>query len=347
MYTLSMPGKLSSSISAARLEVGVITEIDYENQSYAVRSEMSEQPSYRIPIMSPYIDSASAAGLKFCPEVGTTCIMASLSDGNRYILGFVIIPDTNGSLDAGFTKMVSGDAFWQGPEGNFVRLRSGGIVEIGSTPVCTSIYIPTRNILHSICENFILDTFAGSLEFKVNRPEDEGDGHQKCTYSMNVKEFSDDENELVRVNVGSLDNKVAVSLVVKDSGKGETVRIKLELTKEGSLTMSLSKDISINLKGNFSLAAEKDVTIDSKQNTTISARQKNTVKGSTVDIKANSTVTVSGQTIDLKGTLVNISNSAAFPAVRATPDLIALLTAVSAVVKVPLSPAYINYQVKV
>jgi hypothetical protein len=243
--------------------------------------------------------------------------------------------------------MVSGDAFWQGPEGNFVRLRSGGIVEIGSTPVCTSIYIPTRNILHSICENFILDTFAGSLEFKVNRPEDDGDGHQKCTYSMNVKEFSDDENELVRVNVGSLDNKVAVSLVVKDSGNGETVKIKLELTKEGSLTMSLSKDVTINLKGNFSLAAEKDVTIDSKQNTTISARQKNTVKGSTVDIKANSTVTISGQTIDLKGTLVNISNSAAFPAVRATPDLIALLAAVSAVVKVPLSPAYINYQVKI
>jgi hypothetical protein len=164
---------------------------------------------------------------------------------------------------------------------------------------------------------------------------------------MNVKEFSDDENELVRVNVGSLDNKVAVSLVVKDSGNGETVKIKLELTKEGSLNMSLSKDVTINLKGNFSLAAEKDVMIDSKQNTTISARQKNTVKGSTVDIKADSTITASAQTIDLKGTLVNISNSAAFPAVRATPDLIALLTAVSAVVKVPLSPAYINYQVKV
>lgn len=342
-----MPGKLASNISPARLEVGVITGIDYENQSFEVRSEMSEQPSYRIPIMSPYIDSTNAAGLKFCPEVGTTCIMATLSDGNRCILGFLMMPDTNGSLDAGFTKMVSGDAFWQGPEGNFVRLRSGGILEIGSTPVCSSIYIPTRNILHNICENFVLDTFAGFFEFKVDRAEDSGDGHQKCLYSVGVKEFSDDENELVRIKAGSLDNKVAFSLVVKDSGNKENVTISIELTKEGTLNMKLSKDFSISLKGKYSLAAEKDIDVSSKQNITSSASQKNTLKGNTVEINSNTSVKVSARTVDISATTVNISNSAAFPPIRATPDLIALLQACAAVVNLPLSPTYMNTTVKI
>lgn len=341
-----MPGKLASNISSARLEIGVITGIDYENQSFEVRSEMSEQPSYRIPIMSPYIDSTNAAGLKFCPEVGTTCIMATLSDGNRCILGFLMMPDTNGSLDAGFTKMSSGDAFWQGPEGNFVRLRSGGILEIGSTPVCSSIYIPTRNILHNICENFVLDTFAGFFEFRVDRAEDNGDGHQKCLYSIGVKEFSDDENELVRIKAGSLDNKVAFSLVVKDSGGGENVKISIELTKEGSLNMNLSKDFSVSLKGKYTLTAEKDIDISSKQNIVSSALQKNTLKGNQVEINSNTTATISARTVDIKGNVVNVGEFPSFPVVRGTPDLIALLQACSAVVKIPLSPTYLNYKFK-
>jgi molybdenum cofactor biosynthesis enzyme len=133
---------------------------------------------------------------------------------------------------------------------------------------------------------------------------------------------------------------------VKDSGGGENIKISIELTKEGSLNMNLSKDFSISLKGKYTLAAEKDIDISSKQNITSAASQKNTVKGNQVEINSNTTATLSARTVDIKGNMVNISNSATFPAVRGTPDLIALLQACSAVVKVPLSPTYLNYKVK-
>lgn len=342
-----MPGKSSSSLSVIRIEKAIVTEIDFENQCYFVRSEMSEWDSYRIPIMSPYINSTNSSGIKICPQVGTVCLSAMLSDGTRCILGFIPADDTKGSLDAGFPTMTSEDIFIHGPEGNFIRVRSGGIIEIGASPICSSIYIPTRNILHQISENFILDTFAGSLEYKVARAEDDGDGHQKCFFSLNVKEFADDENEIVRIRSGALDNKIAFSLVIKDSGSGENTKISIELSKEGDINAKIEKDFRFAAKGKIDISAEQDIKISSKQNTDISTNQNMAIKGNNTKITGNTNITLQAPKIDIKGMNVDISNNALFPPLRNSPDMAALLAAVSAVVKVPLSGIHINTTVKI
>ena len=295
-----MAGKTFDRLGFVRLEVAIITEIDYENQCYFLRSEMSEQPSYRVPIMSPYIDDQTSAGFKVCPRVGSICIAAQLSDGRRCILGFLPTDDTEGKMDAGFEPMVSGDMLFQGPEGNFVKIRSGGIVEIGSTPICSTIYLPIRNIIHNISENFIIDTFAGSFEYKVERQEDNGDGHQKCKFLMNVKEFADDENELVRIRAGAVTDKIAFSLVIKDSGNGENERINVSLLKDGSINMSIEKDYTFKIKGKISIEAAGDMELKTKQKGTITSDQDMLIKGLTTDIKGDTKITLSSPTIDLK-----------------------------------------------
>ena len=158
-----MESKTRSSLENVRIELGRIIEVDYVNHTCTCRSEVSEQYSYRVPVLSPYINQTTTEGFKWMPRGGELVLMAVLSDGQRRILAYTGV-DEEGSHNYGFGEMNGGDFFIRGGNDSFIRMRSGGVIEIGSSPLCSSIYIPTKNITHHIAENWILDTFAGSLE---------------------------------------------------------------------------------------------------------------------------------------------------------------------------------------
>ena len=344
-YSKAMQSKTRSSLNDPRIELGRIIDVDRENHTCSVRSEMSEQFLYNISISSPYLNQTASQGIKWLPKGGETVIMAVLSDGRRVILGYVGV-DEEGSHNYGFGDMNGGDYIIKGDNDSFFRMRAGGIVEVGSSPICTSIFIPTRNIIHSIAENWILDTFAGSLEFRTDRAEDDEDGHVPTHVSLNIKEFSDDENELVRLKIGGGQDNLACSLIIKDSGNGESTTIKITLSKEGDLNVKLERDFTMSVK-KVDLKASDDISVTSSKNITQKASQAFKVSGNTVEIESNTVANVSAINLNLKSSQVRISNSASFPVIRASPELISLLTAVSAVVKIPLTSTHFNTSVLV
>lgn len=336
-----MESKARSSLGIVRLELGRIISVDYENSVAHCRSEMSEQASYRCPILSPYINQTTTEGFKWMPRGGETIIMAVLSDGQRRIIAYTGV-DEEGSHDYGFGKMNGGDFFLRGGNDSFIKMHSGGVIEIGSSPLCSSIYIPTKNITHHIAENWILDTFAGAFEFRTDRAEDSDEGHTPTYMTLNIKEFSDDENELVRCKIGGGQNNVACSLIVKDSGNGETVKIKLELTKDGNLNLNLEKDLKISIKGKTQLVSSDDISLESKQDFVQKAGRDMLISGNSIRVTSNGNVDIQGTTTNIKSSNVRISNTALFPVLRASPDLIAVLTAAAAVANLPLSDNHFN-----
>lgn len=336
-----MQSKTRSSLGTVRLELGVITDVDFVNGVVSVRTEMSEQPSYRVPLLSPYINQTTTEGMKWMPKGGETVIVAIFSDDTRRILGFTGV-DEEGSHNYGFGEMNGGDFFIRGGNDSFLRMRSGGVVEIGSSPSCSSIYIPTRNITHHIAENWILDTFAGSLEFKTDREEDSDEGHTPTFMTLNIKEFADDENELVRCKIGGGQDKIACSLIIKDSGNGEKVKIKIELTKDGDLNVNLERDLKLSIKGKAQITSSDDMSLESKQDFSLKAAQEMSIFGNSIQIRSNGVINIQGTTTNIKSNNVNISNTATFPVLRASPELIALLTAASSVVNVPLTTSHLN-----
>ena len=141
-------------------------------------------------------------------------------------------------------------------------------------------------------------------------------------------------------------DNLACSLIIKDSGNGESTTIKITLSKEGDLNVKLERDFTMSVK-KVDLKASDDISVTSSKNITQKASQAFKVSGNTVEIESNTVANVSAINLNLKSSQVRISNSASFPVIRASPELISLLTAVSAVVKIPLTSTHFNTSVLV
>lgn len=333
--------KTVSSLQNVRIEVGRILAVDTENYTVDVRSEFSEQPSYRIPILSPFCEQESGAGFRYQPTAGETVLMLTTSDNYRCILGFIPIQE-EGSMGAGFPPMNSGDCFMLSRNGSFMKMYGGGVLQIGSTPIATTMYIPIRNLVHTIGENIILDSLAGSLEFSVGRKEDSSEGKSPTNLEIKVKEFANDSNEITRIKMGA---DLAFGITVKDSGNGETTKATIELTKDGDLKISLTQNLSINVKGKCDLSVTGDINIDSKGSVNITALGNGKIQTGPLDLTSTGIISLNSTTTNINSALTKISPAALFPVVRLSPELIYNLTILGAISGVPLTSTHFNPEV--
>jgi hypothetical protein len=332
-----------SSLNNVRIEVGRILDVDIENYAVSVRSEHSEQPAHWIPLISPFSEQATGAGMKYQPAVGETVLMLTTSDGYRCVLGFIPVQE-NGSLSGGLPPMNGGDFFTINRNGSFIKMHAGGVVEIGATPIASTVYIPIRNLVHTIGENIILDSLAGSLEFSVGREDDSSKGNSPTNMEIKIKEFSNDTNEITRIKAG---NGLAFGITVKDSGNGENIKAVIELTKEGDLKISLTKNMSINIKGKCDVSVTGDINIDSKGSINLTALGSSKIQTGPLTITSTGNIDVNNINTNINSALTKISPAAAFPVVRLSPELIYNLTVLGVISGVPLTSTHFNPQVLV
>lgn len=333
--------KTQSSLGNVRIEVCQILQVDPDDFSIVCRSEMSEQPNYRLSMVSPALNQNKASGFRYLPSTGETALVLTASDGTRHILGFIAKDGMDGTFLGGF-KQNPGDMVFAGENGNFLRLYSGGIIELGATPICSTIYIPIRNLVHTIGENIILDSLAGSLEFSVGRKEDSSDAHSPTNMQIKVKEFANDGNEIVRLKLGGGQDSNAFTLTIKDSGNGEVIKSTIKLTKDGDLNVSLEKDYTINIKGKHTTTSTGDMSFETKGNLSEKAAGDVTISGNSMKLSSNTVATISSTSTNIDSTSVTISNSAAFFPLRTSPSLMANLNALTAITKIPLVDLYFN-----
>jgi len=290
--------------------------------------------------MSPYLHQNQGEGVAVMPEVGSTCWVCCPSETGRdaFVLGWTPVQE-NGSYRAGRQRLNPGDLHFSTRDGNFVFLRRGGIVQIGSTPVCQRLYIPIRNIIRDFAENYELTTPAGDLTWEVQRDVKDGKGHQACLLTVACKEFSDDPNAnpLAVLKMGShgSGNDTILTLETRDKGGG-SVQTSLTISKSGKINWTVADDFTWTLKGNLSVTVSKQISFTSTQDMNLQSGTQITAKAPQISAIAGATSLVLGASgAALTGPLLQLSD-ALYPVVRGDPTLIAWISAVTALLNGPV-----------
>ena len=176
-------------------------------------------------------------------------------------------------------------------------LKRGGVLQIGSTNICQRAYVPISNFIRDFCENYELNTAAGSLSWLVHPVERDPGGNAPTEFTLLTREFAQDKSASIKVSVGSLDSeptppggpdgdKTYIEIVIApgamdpSSGvvSGDPVYV-LRLSKNGysysmqagSRTIEVKQNDSLTVGGNQTIQVTKDrsVTVQGKVTETI------------------------------------------------------------------------------
>lgn len=344
------PGR-SESISSSDavsygslIELGRIVTVNTKDFTLDVRVLNGEKAKFDIPFMSPYCNQEQGEGINFMPEVGSTCWVCTPSDdkyAKSFVIGWTMVPE-DGVYRGGRKFLNPGDLHFSTRDGNFLTLRRGGIVQIGSTAICQRVYIPIRNIIQDYAENYELHAIGGDLTWTVARKDEDSGGHQACLFSLAAKEFSDDPNEdtvgLLKFGSHGEGNDTILSLLTRDSGGG-TKMTSLEVNKAGEITWTCKKlqinvegDASFNIDGLFELIVGGAIDISAVGAMSVAAASLAiSAGGAVLEMSQAGFVTMNGTQLTLGG--------GQWPVLRASPDLMAWIGTVTALLIGPPPPA--------
>ncbi len=301
----------ATSASVFRAEVLAVNTRDY---TVDVRYESFPYSTHLdIPWMTLYLHQNQGEGVAVMPEVGSTVWICNPSESGKdaFVLGWTPIQES-GTYRAGRQLLNPGDIHLSTRDGNFVYLRRGGIVQVGSTPVCQRLYIPIRNVIRDFAENYQMSTPAGDLTWEVLRAEDQGEGHKGCLYTLACKEFADDPNKdpLAVLKIGSHGdgNDTILSLETRDKGGG-SVKTSLAITKSGKVNWTVQDDVSLTLKGNLTSTITKKMTVVSTQDMSLESKAQVFVKGAQVHVQGGGAKLDLANTAALDGTAVNLGDA--------------------------------------
>jgi hypothetical protein len=236
-----------------------------------------------------------------------------------------------------------GDIHLSTRDGNFVFIRRGGVIQIGATPVCQTIYIPLRNMIQQFSENYDLETVGGQLQWLVDRTDQQADGHRQTHLQLDCKEYADDPNDnpLATLKIGSHGDgdDTILTLQTRDKGGGD-IKTVLKADKNGNVTWTMEQDFTHTLKsGDYLLDVQTGTT-------TVKSKGAYALTGQgTLDLKSSGAASFktddamdieAAKAMNLKGQFVNI-HDAQYPVMRMSPDMEAWMNAVNAAIGTPMA----------
>jgi hypothetical protein len=343
------PSTATSDLREVSIYRGRITNVNIRDYTADTRMEASPYTNkFDIPWISPYVNQNQGEGINWMPEVGSVCWVCEPSEDGResFILGWMVV-DEGGSYRGGRSLLNPGDIELKTRDLNFVTLRRGGIVQIGSTPVCQRIFLPIRNIMQDFAENYEMHTPAGDLTWQVMRQDEDSDGHQKCLYQLAAKQYADDPNDgpvaLLKIGSHGDGDDTILTLQTRDKGGGD-VKITLTLDTDGNVVWTMEKDYSLTLNsgdytvqvkgGKVTISSNKAMSFDSQD-----TFDQHSTKA--MGIKTDDAMTLQAmQKLALKGTAGIDIDVALFPVMRASPDFIAWMNAVTAQLAAGAPPTF-------
>jgi len=323
----------------AKIERALVLTVNTDEYTVDVRTEFTYTPRLNISFMVPYAHHANGEGINFMPEVGSTCWLATPSEeGLRsFVMGWTVQWE-EGSFRSGRPLLNPGDLHFSTRDGNFLAIRRGGIVQIGSGPVCQRIYIPIRNYIRDMAENYGLHTPGGDLTWEVARTDEDADGHRGTSYTLACKEFADDPNEkpvafLKFGSHGSSDDTI-LTLQTRDKGGG-VEKTTLKITKTGDVSWKIERNVTLDITG--------DLVATMKGKMEATAQSMKLTSKSTLEASAPTAITLaSGGTqlalapasAKLKAPMVEIGQVPIAPALRNSVDFVTWMAQVTAALNV-------------
>lgn len=308
-YTAQGPSE--ASFSPVIIEDATVIDVHKNNYTCSVITVHSSKRFDDVQLGSPYFHNANGEGFSVLPEVGAFCKICRGSDTTPpFILCFIAIPGmressdgtpTRSTAEGGSTTDVSfkgrridlqpGDQSWSTRDENFVILRRGGVLQIGSTDLAQRIYIPVGNFIHDVCENYAMDSLGGNLRWNVERVENDPGGNAPITYALSLNEFAQDEKASIMVRHmppgdAEGDNKSAWEVVVAKNkidrqtgdysdetyfmqvmfgGKKTEVTADYELHVKGKYTVSVDGDMELKSQGKALLQGSSEARIKADQ----------------------------------------------------------------------------------
>lgn len=221
-----MPTKKEGSTSAGFMS-GRIRDVHPEK--WTVDVSLSDGGYIEsIPVAAPYLHYQEGEGIYAMPEVDAPCIIFTGSGGSgpcvmcftplrRTDLGEESVPEDNHSV--GRDTATPGDIFLHGRDGNFVRVRRAGFVEVGASDFCQSIYFPVGDLIRTICMNH--ETFVGGSYFKTNVIDDPSvpdEGPTPVQVDIMIQEYAE-KAPLMDIKLGHVVDDEGRHLAGADAGQ--------------------------------------------------------------------------------------------------------------------------------
>ena len=255
-----------SFTSGAEVETARIINVNIDDWTVDCVSEYWGKKWTDLQVMAPYFHYMNGEGIYVQPEVGSLCWLCTPSDGRfgaPFILGFKSVHDLlEDNFRGGRQNLNPGDIMLRTRDENFVILRRGGVLQMGTTPTCQSMYIPLGNILKHFCEQYQLSTFGGKVKWTNTRTEETKDGNVYSTLTLQAKEKVSTSGNDVEATIGFHGDGEAtrLNLSVYESGEENAeLKVNLSVTKEGDVTWDIEQNWQLTAKNDIILIAEEGV----------------------------------------------------------------------------------------
>lgn len=287
--------------SHVRVETGYIADVDRSLHTVKVSTEHSGKDPEDLQIATMYTTAeGDFAGV--LPEVGAKCILAFLSDNTPpVVLGFIADPfairatgdeparltsepegsPTNVSYKGNRPQLNPGDQAFVTRDGNHLILRRGGVLELGANSICKRFYLPIKNHMRDVCENYSIDTFGGSLEWTTVRAENDPSGDAPCSWSMVLNEHAQDAKASVLVQhlpvlAPGASDKAAWKVVVAPEGIDRQTKdvtgavYEYTVTLEGDqIEVLASRTVTVDGDDSLEVSGDRTVTVDGDDSLTV------------------------------------------------------------------------------
>lgn len=174
----STPGE---SDRAATIERAVVLYVDTQRYTVDVMTEETHRPYEQIPFAGLYASNQHPGAALVMPEVGSHCYVMTAGKEDKFILGFrqtSIQEDSTVPMESKFANakyladhpdeaanpnfkgykppLEPGDIYMGTRDNNRIFVRRGGLIQIESTPLCQSVYVPADNLIRHYCQKYQL-----------------------------------------------------------------------------------------------------------------------------------------------------------------------------------------------
>jgi len=265
----------------ASVETARIVNVNIDDWSVDCVSEYGNKKYFDIQVMAPYFHFMNGEGIYVQPEVGAFVWLCRPSMGRfaaPFVLGYQAPFDEDvGSFRTGRQTLNPGDMMMRTRDENFVVLRRGGVVQIGATPICQTIYVPLNNIIRHFCEKFEVNAFGGQLLWETWRREQSSNQDMLTTFRLKVKEKAENDGHIAELSIGSHgeNDPATLELTIYNQGKlqDRETRIRMTCTKEGNVSWYLTNDLDVLAENEIRMTSESDMTLHTDTNFLLEAKQ--------------------------------------------------------------------------
>jgi len=283
-------GVANDGYTPVRMINGMVVSVDRLKWTCKVKTDFHSNP-VDAEIMPVYMGGAGN-GLFYLPEVGSHVYLAYPSHKKMpIIIGGSVLPDEtvdgDGSIDDdGKLKedgespspsflgnrpvLNEGDIMMSSEGGNFLIMREGGVVEIGSSQVARRYYVPISNFIRDFCSTYEMNAAGGQMSWSRRRGEttwgtikqtdssgEEIDVHKTpVEFNLDIKEFAE-EPPIISLKMGRIAEEDEERLI-GNSATGDIV-VSLNVNDHFKAWVDKKGNLSIHQGGTVSRSYEKAI----------------------------------------------------------------------------------------